>query len=63
MKLSALITYHYLVYVALALLMSTSKLNHTCITSKVVKVEDMKQSTASIEDKGKVLRSELLYRY
>ena len=63
MKLSALISYHYLVYVALAMLLSTNKFNSSCITSCVVKMEEVKLAKVPAEDMGKVLHSELLYRY
>lgn len=63
MKLSALISYHYLVYVALALLVSTSKLSQPYLSPKVCTVEEVKHEGIEAADNGKVLHSELLFRY
>ena len=63
MKLSAFISLHYIVYVGLAILVSTAKLNNPFIVNRPLQAQELKQDVTAHISNDKVLHSELLFKY
>jgi hypothetical protein len=63
MKLLTTLSFHYLVYVGMAILITTAKLATPSIPAKCEKVEEVKHDTASAKEGTHILHSELLFRY
>jgi hypothetical protein len=62
MKLNLLSTYHHILLVGLALLLTPAKIERPCAIIKEVKIEH-KQTVITNEETAEVLHGEMLFRF
>jgi hypothetical protein len=63
MKLSALISFHYIVFAGLTILVSTAKLVSPLMAGKPVQIEVVKKDVIAGNHSERLLHSELLFKY
>ncbi len=63
MKLSALISFHYIIYVGIGILVSTAKLTNPFIVNRPLQTQEVKQDVTAHVKNDKVLHSELLFKF